>query len=103
MLVGDPAGGLEEEERAPERALAHELLLGVDREHLEDDAARPELRQPEVAERVGVPTLPLVEDAQQEVVVGVGDRQEGAAPGPPPVPSRAPSRRVTRTRAGRRP
>ena len=41
------------------------------------DAAGAELGQPEVPERVGVPALALVDDAKQQVVVGIGHGQEG--------------------------
>ena len=75
MHVGQAAGLLQHLQAPAQRALAHVLLLGEDREHLEGHAAGPQLRQPEVAERVGDAPLALVQDTQQQVVVAVRHRQ----------------------------
>ena len=67
-----------------------ELLLGEDGQHLEDHAAGPQLRQPEVAERVGMAPLTLVLDAQQQIVVASAMAATGCAPAHGTVVSRPP-------------
>ena len=64
-------------------ALADELLLGEQRQHLQHDAAGAQLREPDVTERVGVAALAAVLDGEQQVVVGVGDGGITATVTPP--------------------
>ena len=87
VQLGDLVGELDQLERAPQRTLTDELLLGEDREHLEHDAARPEPGQPEVAERVADAPLALVEAREQQVVVRIGDGQEVRHGAPPLRPA----------------
>jgi hypothetical protein len=79
-MDGGQMPGLLQEQQAPSQgALAGELLLDADREHLQAHLAGAQLRQPELAERVLVAPLTLVADGQEKVEMTVGDAHAGAS------------------------
>ena len=79
MDVSDASSFFEQQQGAPQGALADVLVLGEDRQELQVHAARAQLGQPVVPEGVGAAAFSLMQDREQQVVVSVGDADPGVA------------------------